>query len=405
MSRAFLIVLDSVGCGYAPDASKFGDEGANTLGSIANACAEGRADRAGLRKGLLKLPNLAALGLGHACAVAGGGIPPGLECHETRACYGSAIEVSGGKDTPSGHWEMTGVPATRAFGYFPDTTPCFPAEMTSAIIAEAGLEGVLGNQHASGIAIIDELGAEHMATLKPIIYTSVDSVLQIAAHEEAFGLERLYRLCEITRRLVDPLHICRVIARPFTGNAIQGFGRTANRKDFAMPPPKGGLLEVADKARHSIVTLGKIGDIFAHQHTGREIKAAGNMRLFDRLLEESRILPDGGLIFANFVDFDTEFGHRRDVAGYAACLEQFDARLPDFLHLLELGDCLVITADHGNDPGFKGTDHTREQVPILFYRPDHFGISIGQRKSFADIGQSLAKLLGLSPLHNGMAFI
>jgi phosphopentomutase len=386
MPRAILIVLDSVGCGFAPDASSFGDEGANTLGSIAKAYP-------------LNLPYLTGLGLGLACATAGGDVPPNLECAEPKALYGSAIEVSKGKDTPSGHWEMVGSIAPAPFGYFPNTNPCFPDQLTQAMIAQGKLNGLLGNKHASGTDILDELGAEHMATLKPIAYSSVDSVLQIAAHEEAFGLKRLYALCELTRKLVDPLNICRVIARPFLGNAETGFTRTANRKDYAMQPPKGGLL---GKVKH-VVSLGKIGDIFAHQHTGREVKAAGNMALFDKLLQEVSVLPTSGLIFANFVDFDTEYGHRRDVVGYAKCLEAFDARLPELLALLQPNDCLIITADHGNDPTFKGTDHTREQVPVLCVRGKQHG-SIGQRQTFADIGASVASHLGLT-IEIGRSFI
>ncbi len=405
MTRVAIIVLDSVGCGYAPDAAQFGDSGANTLGTIAQSCARGRADRQGLRTGILRLPNLAKLGLGHACATAGGLILPGLECETPTALYGSAIETSGGKDTPSGHWEMAGTPNPQAFGYFADIEPCFPPELVTAIIADGQITGILGNKHAAGTTIIDELGIEHLQSGKPILYTSVDSVLQIAAHETAFGLERLYALCKVVRKLVDPLKIGRVIARPFLGNAATGFYRTPHRRDYAMPPPSGGLLDRACENGREIVTLGKIGDIFAHRHTGREIKAAGNMALFDTLLDVWPKLGEGGLLFANFVDFDTEHGHRRDIAGYAACLEAFDARLPAFLAQLKPGDCLIITADHGNDPGFKGTDHTREQVPVLAFRTGCAGGSIGQRASFADIGQTAANFLKIEPVKSGISFI
>ncbi len=399
--RAFLIVLDSVGCGHAPDAAAFGDEGADTLGHIAAACAAGQADRAGLRQGPLKLPHLTALGLGHACAVAAGRLPAGLP----GGLYGSAVEVSPGKDTPSGHWEIAGTPVPFAWGHFPDTRPCFPQDLTAAIVREGRLPGILGDRHASGTAIIEELGPEHLATGKPILYGSVDSVLQIAAHEESFGLERLYELCRLARKLVDPLNIGRVIARPFVGSAADGFRRTANRKDFAIPPPAGTLLDRAAEAGRRIVSLGKIGDIFAHRNTGAEVKAAGNMALFDRLLEQAASLAEGGLLFANFVDFDSEFGHRRDVAGYAACLEDFDRRLPAFEVLLRPGDLAVITADHGNDPTFKGTDHTREQVPILAFGPGLPPRAIGRRPSLADIGQSVAAHLGLAPLPAGISFL
>jgi len=403
--RALLIVLDSVGCGGAPDAASFGDEGANTLQHIAEVCAAGRADRDGLRQGPLHLPVLASLGLGRACAEATGLIPPGLETEQPQALFGAAQETSLGKDTPSGHWEIAGTPVTSAFGYFPQEIPAFPSALTEAMIRGAELPGLLGNCHASGVEIIERLGAEHVATGKPIVYTSVDSVLQIAAHETAFGLQRLYQLCALTRRLVDPLMIGRVIARPFVGDAATGFRRTSNRMDFSLPPPSGTLLETAETAGRAVVTLGKIGDIFAHRFTGREIKAAGNEALFDRLMEEWPRLPAGGLLFANFVDFDTEFGHRRDVAGYAACLEAFDRRLPALFARLGPDDLLVITADHGNDPTWHGTDHTREQVPVLAYRPGLAGRSLGSLPSYADIGQSVAAHLGLPRLPHGRSFL
>jgi len=404
MGRAILIVLDSVGCGGAPDAERFGDAGADTLGHIAAACAAGRGDRKGLRNGPLRLPNLGRLGLGPACATATGQVPSGLPGTGT-ALYGSAVERSIGKDTPSGHWEMAGTPVPFAWGYFPDTVPCFPADLTADLMREGGLPGILGNRHASGTAIIDELGAEHVRTGKPIVYTSVDSVLQIAAHEESFGLERLYALCRAGRRLVDPLNVGRVIARPFIGNARDGFTRTANRKDFAIPPPAGTLLDRAAQAGRHVASIGKIGDIFAHRNTGEERKAAGNQAMFDVMLNALRTLPEGGLLFANFVDFDTEFGHRRDIPGYAACLEAFDARLVELQALLRPGDLVIVTADHGNDPTFRGSDHTREQVPVLAFGPGLAGGSIGRRESLADIGQSIATWLGLPALPAGIAFV
>jgi phosphopentomutase len=405
MSRVALIVLDSVGCGNAPDAADFGDIGSDTLSHIAAACAAGKADREGLRKGKLLLPNLTRYGYGLAAGTATGVVPPGLETAHPQGLFGSAIEVSVGKDTPSGHWEIAGTPVPFAWGYFPRTEPCFPANLTKAVIDKGKLPGIIGNRHASGTAIIDELGAEHVRTGKPICYTSVDSVYQIAAHEEHFGLERLYDLCQLVRKLVDPLTIGRVIARPFIGNESEGFTRTANRKDFAIPPPDHGLLDRCHEAGRSIVTVGKIGDIFAHRHTGQEVKAGGNMKLFDAMLPAWENMPDGGFLFANFVDFDTEFGHRRDVAGYAACLEQFDRRLPELEALLKPGDLVIITADHGNDPTYKGTDHTREQVPIIGFGPGIAPRAIGQRKSFADIGQSVATHLGLKPVLKGVSFL
>ncbi|MFO1173280.1 MAG: phosphopentomutase [Hyphomicrobiaceae bacterium] len=406
MTRAFLIVLDSFGIGGAPDAAAFGDAGADTLGHIAIACAEGRGNRDGLRAGPLRLPNLSAMGLGHAAETASGAWPMGLERPASpRALYGHAVEQSTGKDTPSGHWEIAGVPVTRAWGYFPNSVPCFPSALTDALIAKGGLPGLLGNGHASGTEIIAALGTEHLATGKPILYTSADSVLQIAAHEEAFGLERLYRLCEIARREVDPLRIGRVIARPFVGSASAGFTRTPNRRDYAMPPPGPTLLDVATAAGREVVSVGKIGDIFAHQGTGRIVKAAGNSALVAATIEAMRTLSDGGLGLTNLVDFDTLYGHRRDVAGYAAALEAFDADLPKLEAALRPGDLLVLTADHGCDPTFRGTDHTRECVPVLAFGPDVSPGPIGVCETFADIGQSIAGHLGLPALSHGRSFL
>jgi len=404
MPRAAVLVLDSVGIGGAPDASRYGDEGADTVGHIAEWCARGDGDRPGLRSGPLRVPNLVSLGLGHACACATGRIPPGLEGEVKRACYGSAIETSRGKDTPSGHWELAGAPVTFEWGYFPNTKPCFPRDLVEALCAEAGLPGILGDCYASGTAIIDELGEEHLKTGKPICYTSVDSVFQIAAHEEAFGLERLYEVCKIARRLLDPLRIGRVIARPFVGTPETGFRRTPNRRDFAVPPPSPTILERAASAGRDVVSIGKIADIFAHSGTGRVLKGAGNMAMFDRTLEGFSSLADGGLLFANFVDFDTEFGHRRDVPGYAAALEAFDERLPELFNLMRPGDLLIITADHGCDPTWKGTDHTREQVPILALGLNREPGSIGRRATYADVGATVAKHLGLEPPIAGTSF-
>ena len=401
MTRALIIVLDSVGCGGAEDAASYGDAGANTLLHIAQGCAEGLGDRAGLRAGPLTLPRLGLLGLGLAVGASCGTYPPGVARPEEPAgLWGYGVETAAGKDTPSGHWEIAGAKPDHAWGYFPDTEPSFPEGLTAAMIEQAGLPGILGNKHASGTAVIEELGAEHLRTGKPICYTSVDSVLQIAAHEESFGLERLYDLCRLTFRLCEPLKIGRVIARPFVGTPESGFTRTGNRKDFAIQPPEGTILDRAQAAGRETVSVGKIGDIFAHRATGREVKASGNMALFDVLLAEVDRLAEGGLVFANFVDFDTEFGHRRDVPGYAACLEAFDARLPELAARLRPGDLVVLTADHGNDPTWRGTDHTREHVPILAFGPGVAGRSIGRRETLADIAGTVATHLGL-PLKPG----
>jgi len=406
VARALLIVLDSVGIGGAPDAAAYGDAGSDTLGHIAEACAIGRGDRVGLRSGLLRLPHLAELGLGLAAAGASGRIPPNLAPQgDPRGAYGHAVETAAGKDTPSGHWEITGLPLPEPWGHFPDTRPAFPPALVAALIAEGGVPGILGDRHAPGVAIIDELGAEHVRTAKPICYTSADSVFQIAAHEEAFGLERLYDLCRVARRLCDPYRVCRVIARPFVGSAETGFRRTGNRKDFAVKPPGRTLLDRAEAAGRAVVSVGKIGDIFAHRATGREIKPGANAACLQAGLDALSDLPEGGLIFVNLVDFDTEHGHRRDVPGYAAELEAFDARVPAILAALKPGDLAVITADHGNDPTWAGTDHTREQVPVLAFGPGIAPRAIGRRDTFADIGATLAGHLGLSWDGAGRVFL
>src|SRR4051812_13110721 len=382
MPRALLIVLDSVGLGGAEDAAAYGDVGADTLGHIAEACARGAGDRAGLRRGPLRLPNLAALGLGLAGQASTGRQPRNLAPPGgVIGAWGYGVETSKGKDTPSGHWEIAGVPVRFDWGYFPNAVPAFPPALTQALVREAALPGILGNKHASGIAIIDELGAEHVRTGKPICYTSVDSVLQIAAHEEIFGLERLYEVCRIARRLCDPYNIGRVIARPFVGTEATGFQRTGHRKDFAIPPPSDTILDGLTKAGRTVVTVGKIGDIFAHRGTGREVKPHGNDACLSAAIEALETLPDGGFVFANLVDFDTEFGHRRDIPGYAAALEAFDRRLPDIERVLRAGDLVIITADHGNDPSWRGTDHTREHSPILCIGPDVKPGTIGRRES------------------------
>jgi phosphopentomutase len=405
MARAILVILDSVGIGGAPDAARYGDAGADTVGHIAEACARGAADRDGLRAGPLKLPNLVRLGLGEACRLATGRVPPGLAADAPPAGrHGCAAEVSNGKDTPSGHWELTGVPVPFDWGYFPIIVPCFPDGLIAELRARAALPGILGNRHASGTQIIAELGDEHMKSGKPICYTSADSVFQIAAHEQAFGLERLYRVCEVARRLCDPLNIGRVIARPFVGSHAGDFLRTGNRRDYAVPPPSPTLLDRASADGRDVITVGKIGDIFAHSGTGRVIKASGLDALFDRTVEALGNLAEGGLMVSNLVDFDMLYGHRRDVAGYAAALEFFDARLPTLAAALRPGDLAVLTADHGCDPTWRGSDHTREQVPVLAFGPGIAAGEIGRRRSFADVAATLARHLGLAPAGPGTPF-
>ncbi len=398
MGRAFVLVLDSFGIGAAPDAEAFGDAGSDTLGHIAAACAA-------LPRGPLRLPFMERLGLGAAARLAAGRLPVGMgDAGPFTGIHGAAREVSNGKDTPSGHWEMMGVPVRFDWGYFPDTAPCFPEALTEALVRRAGLPGLLGNCHASGTEIVARLGNEHMATGKPIVYTSADSVFQIAAHEETFGLQRLYDLCVIARELVNSYNVGRVIARPFVG-ASGAFVRTANRKDYAVPPPASTLMDRLKEAGREVVAIGKIGDIFAHRGMTREVKAAGDMALFDETLLAARQAPSGSLVFANFVDFDTLYGHRRDAAGYAAALEAFDARLPELEACLRPLDIVILTADHGCDPTFRGTDHTREWVPILAFGQGLTPRDIGLRDSFADIAQTLARHFGLEPLEEGRAFL
>ncbi|WP_118137181.1 phosphopentomutase [Oceanicella sp. SM1341] len=399
MPRAFLLVMDSVGAGGAPDAAAFGDEGANTLGHIAAACAAGRAEEG--RSGPLHLPNLAALGLWEAVGLASGApVPAGPA---PAGLWGAAEEVSKGKDTPSGHWELAGVPVPWDWHYFPRSVPAFPAELTEALIREAGLPGILGNCHASGMPILRALGEEHIATGKPICYTSADSVFQIAAHEEVFGLERLMQVCEVAAKLVHPMRVGRVIARPFLGRSPEEFRRTANRRDLAIPPPEPTLCERVVAAGGRTIGIGKIGDIFAHRGISELLKGADDMALVDHTIEMARTAPDGTFVFANYVEFDSLYGHPRDVAGYARALEAFDARLPAITAHLREGDLMIITADHGNDPTWAGTEHTRERVPVLGAGPDVSG-PVGLVR-FADVGESIAAHLGLAPGAHGRSFL
>jgi phosphopentomutase len=402
--RAIVVVLDSLGVGAAADATAYGDRGADTLGHIAEACAAGHAD-SDQRAGPLDIPHLAALGLIDAAEAARGAALPVARPASRTGGFGHAAERSRGKDTPSGHWEMMGLPVLFDWGYFPNTQPCFPGELTDALIERGGIGGILGNRHASGTQIIEELGAEHLRTLHPIVYTSADSVLQIAAHEEAFGLERLYALCQLARELVDRYHIGRVIARPFVGEPGRGFIRTGNRRDLATPPHGATLLDVVQAADGQVICIGKVADIFAHRGVTRTIKAHGNQAVMQRLLEAVRDAPEGSLLFANCVDFDTNFGHRRDVSGYARALEEFDDYVPPLRGAMRAGDVAIITADHGCDPTFPGSDHTREYVPVLAFGASVAAGSLGRRSSFADIGQSLARHLGVRALESGVSFL
>jgi phosphopentomutase len=402
-NRAFILVMDSFGIGAAPDAARFGDTGADTLGHIAAACAAGAADRVSLRQGPLHLPHLEMLGLGLAAELASGKLPAGFGRPNPIAAFGAAAELSAGKDTPSGHWEMAGCPVPVDWGYFPRTQPCFPQPFVDALIAECGLPGILGNCHASGTEILDRLGEDHIRTGMPICYTSSDSVFQIAAHEATFGLERLLAVCLVAKRLLEPMRIARVIARPFLGACRGAFKRTSNRRDFTTPPPEPTLLDRLQDRGREVISVGKIADIFGGRGVTRKVKGEDNAALMDETLRLMDEAPNGSLTFVNLVDFDTLFGHRRDVAGYAASLEAFDRRLPALHSAMRPGDLALISADHGCDPTAAGTDHTREFVPVLFFGPAIGPGSLGRRGSFADMGQTIARHLGLPPLAHGEA--
>lgn len=398
MSRAIILVLDSFGIGATDDAERFGDAGSNTLGSIARERSEGPA-------GPLKLPNLTRLGLMRAARDSAGDFPAGADKDaEVVGAYGYARELSSGKDTPSGHWEIAGVPVLFDWGYFRKNIDTFPPELLDKLIERAGIPGVLGNCHSSGTTIIAELGEEHMKTGKPIVYTSADSVFQIACHEETFGLQRLYDLCDIAREMVDEYKIGRVIARPFVGTDSSNFVRTGNRRDLTVPPPSPTLLDKLVESGGDVISIGKIADIYAHRGITKTIKATGNAALFDATLEALHSAPDRSIVFTNFVDFDMLYGHRRDVNGYAEALEYFDSRLPELIELMNDDDVLVITADHGCDPTWTGTDHTREHIPVLVYGVGVEPRSLGKRDTFADIGQSLAGYFGLPPMEYGVSF-
>ena len=407
MKRVFIMVLDSFGIGSSKDAHKFGDEGSDTLGHIAEACFKGEADVG--RKGSLHLPNLTALGLGKAAEESTGKFPLGLDKDaEITGAYAYASELSSGKDTPSGHWEIAGVPVLFDWGYFSDKENSFPQELLDLLVEKADLPGYLGNCHSSGTVILDQLGEEHMKTGKPIFYTSADSVFQIACHEETFGLERLYALCEIAREALTEggYNIGRVIARPFVGDKPGNFERTGNRHDLAVEPPAPTILKkLVDEQNGQVISVGKIADIYAHVGITKKVKATGLDALFDATVAEMKIAPDNSIVFTNFVDFDSTWGHRRDIPGYAGGLELFDRRLPELMAQVKEGDILILTADHGCDPSWEGTEHTREHIPVLIYGPGVKPGSLGYRETFADIGQTVANYFGLSDMEYGKSML
>ena len=395
--RTIIMMLDSFGVGQADDAKAFGDEGANTFAHIAESYK-------------LQIPNMVEMGFAalganamKASHVKSGKFPLSFSGKITGA-YGYANELSKGKDTPSGHWEIMGVPVLFEWGYLPKKYPSMPADLKEALITIGGLKGILGDKHSSGTEILDELGEEHMRTGMPIIYTSADSVLQIACHEGTYGLEKLYELCDIARELVNSLNIGRVIARPFTGDKAGSFIRTANRKDLSVLPPAPTVLDKQVAAGGEVISVGKIADIFAHQGITQKVKAHGNMDIFDKTLEQVKSSPDNVIIFANFVDFDSLYGHRRDALGYGAALEEFDKRLPEIMSQLREDDIMVFTADHGCDPTWEGSDHTREFIPIVVFGAKVKSVNLGKRSTFADIGATIAEHMELESPEYGTSF-
>ncbi|TLM77514.1 MAG: phosphopentomutase [Actinobacteria bacterium] len=377
--RAVVVVLDSVGCGALPDAGDYGDEGSNTLGNTARAA------------GGLAMPNLGAMGLGRVTEVAG--VPP---AEAPTASWGRCGELSAGKDTTTGHWEMMGLHLARAFPTYPDG---FPPEVLDAFVRESGVPGWLGNRPASGTAIIQDLGDEHVATGKVIVYTSADSVFQIAAHEDVVPVERLYAICEAARRVLTGEHaVGRVIARPFAGPDAGGaYARTHRRRDFALEPSEPTVLDRLTGAGVPCFGVGKIGEIFAWRGVCESPHVTDNMDGFDRLV--ARVASDdAGFVFANLVDFDMVWGHRNDAAGYARGLEAVDARMPELLEAMCDGDLLVVTADHGCDPTTPSTDHSREYVPLiaLVKGARARGADLGTRETMADVGETVLDFYGMA---------
>lgn len=397
MSRAFLVVMDSVGIGGAPDAAAFGDVGANTLGHIAAACAAGQAEVG--RSGPLRTPTLDALGLRHALALAQDSLP---DLPPAAGAWGAATEVSPGKDTPSGHWELAGLPVPWDWHYFPDAQPSFPDDLVAEVCRIAGTDGILGNRHSSGTVVLEQEGEAHLSTGWPICYTSADSVFQIAAHEQAFGLDRLLDLCARLAPTLHRIRVGRVIARPFIGQP-GAFQRTGNRRDYAMTPPAPALMDWARSAGRPVHTIGKIADIFAGSGVGTVAKG-DDATLMDHLAQAVADQPDGALTFANFVEFDSLYGHRRDVSGYARALEWFDAALAPVLAALRPGDLMILTADHGNDPTWRGTDHTRERVPVLATGPALTPRALGHL-GFVDVAATLAHHLNIPAHGPGRRFL
>jgi len=398
MPRAIILVIDGFGLGHAPDAKAFGDVNANTFANLAEKFQQSK-------NRPLKLPNLSKLGLVKACQQASNrnlAVEPEAL---SNGAYGYAAEISTGKDTPSGHWEMAGVPVLFDWTYFLDKQNSFSAALIAEINQVTGYSDMLGNCHASGTNIIAELGEQHIKTGNPICYTSGDSVFQVAAHEEHFGLENLYKYCEQVREILDPMNIGRVIARPFIGESSADFQRTGNRKDYSVLPPATTVLEKLTNAGGTVISVGKIADIFAHQGISIKTKATGIPALLDSTLAHIETASNNSIIFTNLVNFDQDFGHRRDPVGFGEALEYFDVRLAEFLNQMNDDDLLLLTADHGCDPTWPGNDHTREFVPVLAYHNRIESINLGQRNTFADLGQTLASLFTLEAMDYGKSFL
>ncbi|MSP15765.1 MAG: phosphopentomutase [Myxococcales bacterium] len=383
IERALVIVMDSVGCGAAPDAADYGDVGSNTLGNVARAV------------GGMTLPNLERLGLGNLTDIAG--VAP----RAAAGAYGRMQEASAGKDTTTGHWEMAGLRVTEPFKVFPRG---FPKALLDELHRRTG-RGHVGNKPSSGTEILDELGAHHVETGELIVYTSADSVFQVAAHEQVVPLDELYRYCEIARSLLDEHNVGRVIARPFIGDGPGAWKRTYNRRDFSMVPPEPTVLDAICERGLPVVGVGKIPDIYAHRGVTEEVHTEGNADgMRHTVAALGRI--ERGLVFVNLVDFDMLYGHRNDVPGYYRCLQEFDALLPEVEACLRPGDAVFLTADHGNDPTTPGTDHTRELVPILAFGPRiRAGTDLGTRRTFADLGATLAEAFGARAPRYGQSFL
>ena len=403
MKRVFLIVLDSFGIGSSSDANEFNDVGSDTFGHIVEKCFLGQANIG--RKGSLYIPNLVKLGIIHAYKESTGKYPLGFNLSSNIiARYGFASEISSGKDTTSGHWEIAGVPVLDNWCYFKEKQYSFPNNLLEKIINTLELTGFIGNCHASGTDIINNLGEEHIKTKKPIIYTSSDSVFQIACHEDFFGLTKLYELCETVRFILDKYKykVARVIARPFVGNNKSNFQRTGNRRDFSMKPFSKTVLEkLIDEKKGQVIAIGKVSDIYSGVGISKKIKCTGLNELCNATINEMKKAINNTIVFTNLVDFDSNWGHRRDVSGYAKGLEFFDSKLSEIIRLVKKNDLLILTADHGCDPTWKGTDHTRENVPVLIYSPDIKQHFLGHRKTFSDIGQTIAKYFLLTDMPYG----